>query len=100
MFENFQIVAVKTNPSGTKIGSLYPNPARDQFSFNYNQLKEDLHLSIYSAVGALVKEYFYTDISNAGKITVQGLQMPNGLYFIHFKDGEHHQMRKMIIQNN
>ena len=87
-FAYSEIIAVKTNLDEVSIGNLYPNPAREEFSFNYHQLKGNLQLSIYSAQGVLVKEHFYSNIADVGKITVPVVQLANGLHFVDFNGAE------------
>lgn len=62
--------------------SFYPNPAKDQLTFNYAS-NGPLTVNIYNVLGAQVKSFVHDGA--VSHVNISDLQ--NGMYFIRVKDG-------------
>lgn len=73
---------------------VYPNPARDQFTLNYDEYDPSTseHLRIYNIHGKLIKEIRLSDKSMP--VNISGI--PKGLYIL--KTSGSNSMQKLVIQ--
>ncbi len=75
--------------------SIFPNPAKNRFTINWNNLSNSVkQLSIYSTEGKLVYESTIKD----GLSTIEiFLEAPKGIYFINIRDNKNFYSEKLII---
>lgn len=99
-----QVIALQYNNESNdlSIDNLYPNPANDQFSFNYSgrTVKSEFIIQITNGLGEVVKIESFNGISNTGYLTVSTDGLSSGMYLIEFVAGEQRIVRKLIIQKN
>lgn len=68
---------------------IFPNPAKEQFSIETNQIIESI--SIYTISGSLVKSY-----TKQNSYSVNGLQ--SGVYILHIQCGSYSYTKRLIIE--
>ena len=77
--------------------NIYPNPAKDvvnvQFESNNNSKTT---VELYSMLGSLVYSQDYTD-NNVQTISINTINLKNGVYFISVKNGENTTQKQLII---
>ncbi len=71
--------------------TFYPNPAENQI--NFNNVYSFTSLNIYGIQGNLILTKTLTE----GKNRIQ-LNLPQGLYFVNFKNENHQMVRKLLIK--
>ena len=76
--------------------NLFPNPARDEFTLDYNfRTNDDVRFTIYNIIGELIHD---EDIlETQGKITVSAESMDPGIYFIQLTSLDRRETIKLII---
>jgi len=76
--------------------NLYPNPANDEFTLDYNfKTNNEVKLTIYNVIGELVHD---EDIKQTqGKITLNSEFMEAGIYFIQLTSEDRKENLKLII---
>lgn len=88
------------NESQSLLGlSVYPNPATNAFTVNYQVMKsEDMVLEIYNATGSLVyKEVIAENGIGVHRLKVESSGFSPGLYFLNLKTGKQNHMQKIAI---
>ncbi|MCW3072600.1 MAG: hypothetical protein JWO44_2490 [Bacteroidetes bacterium] len=78
--------------------SVYPNPAKDEF--NISGLlpdMENLKIEIRDADGKLIERIVNTSVSGAFEKTVSTEHYRQGIYFIHFYEGDRSWVKRVII---
>lgn len=63
--------------------SFYPNPTKDELFLKYFS-KESFQVEIYNILGSKVKTFTL----NGGQANINIEELPNGIYFLRFKDDE------------
>lgn len=96
-FSNTLTLENKSNTSSFKIESIYPNPAQDNFSFDFklNKRGAKVSLSVYNIVGELVD---YKELESSQTVMMNSHGYSNGLYTIVLSNQEEKQAYKLIIQ--
>lgn len=97
LVEYTKSVAVKNNnQKGFYINNLYPNPATNYFSFDFdlNLRGETVSLKLINTLGELV---FETSLNQSEHITVNTDGFETGIYFLMLSSGNDIQKHKLII---
>jgi PKD repeat protein len=98
--EGSSLVITGNNAMNDAIGDLivYPNPAKDAFSISATLPgMENLVIEIKDANGKLIERLDNTSTSGAFTKTVSTEHYRQGVYFIHFHEGERSWVKKVII---
>ena len=73
---------------------LYPNPAHENFTINFNSDLKDAMIEIYNAMG----EKIYSDSINDKEKTVSTITFSAGIYYVIIVAGETCYKKKLIIE--
>jgi hypothetical protein len=79
---------------------IYPNPAKNAFSFNYVSSGEDLKVEVYSVNGQLIISDVYDNLplgNSINSINVKGLD--NGIYYVTFTTLSEKITHKLTVVN-
>ncbi len=76
---------------------LYPNPAKDLVSINFNEvLSENMSISIFDIQGKLVLSKKSLDLDNEASLDISNLE--SGMYFVKLKNGQQLATKKLIVK--
>lgn len=77
------------------IGEVYPNPAEDVATINFNNLKGDLRYSIINLKGQVL----VSDKIKVGEqmLSIDVSALKQGNYWISFTDGNFSTVRKLVV---
>ncbi|MBL4592311.1 MAG: T9SS type A sorting domain-containing protein, partial [Flavobacteriales bacterium] len=76
--------------------NLYPNPANDEFTLDYNfRTNDEVRFTVFNIIGELVHDEKITKAQ--GKITVDAQRMDPGIYFIQLTGKDRKETLKLII---
>ena len=76
--------------------SIYPNPAKDNFSINLKgALVNDINVNIYDVTGKLV----YNNIMKNNTTLVNTKEWTNGIYQVHMSSDTHTSTQKIVVQH-
>lgn len=93
------IITISTgNLDDNWVSNLLPNPASDNFSFQYqgNNFNEPVVINMYNSLGQLI----YTqseDIKNKPGVTIDSSLLENGAYIVMITQGDKKMMKKLTI---
>jgi hypothetical protein len=93
-------IYVVSNPTSVndlednQIISCYPNPVKDQLQIDIPLGNEEVKVSIVNVEGRIIRNL----VLNAGSPKTIPFEGASGIYFIHFRQGEYHQIEKLIKQ--
>jgi len=96
----FNLVSGIAELSTDNIASVYPNPATDKVSINFNTLKGTYHVSVIDVTGKVLQsEDVATGAFGTHDISVKGYS--NGMYFIQISnpDNNYNQTIRIIKTN-
>ena len=87
--------------SGTKLSvTVAPNPASHNIKINWNPISEvPLEISLINVQGVVYKTVFVSN-SSIGSYNLPVHQFPEGLYFIHIRQGKEKSSAKIFIKRN
>ena len=76
--------------------SVYPNPATDEATLNYNFKQDDkVNLEIINLIGEVLhKEEL---VNRSGKTVLDTHMLSNGVYFVRFNSSSHKETIKLVI---
>lgn len=93
-FDNL-ISSISDQPSVNNFFDLYPNPASDIISIDFNNVKNDnFTFSIYNVFGSLIK----TEILNENQQQISINDLSDGVYIVEVKSADVTSNKKIIIQ--
>ncbi|PCI98385.1 MAG: hypothetical protein COB15_06125 [Flavobacteriales bacterium] len=76
--------------------SIYPNPAKDNFSINLKgALVNDINVNVYDVTGKLV----YTTLMKNNTTLVNTKEWTNGIYQVHMSNDTHSSTQKVVVQH-
>lgn len=86
----------------SRIGSTFvkinPNPATGSVQVNWGKCdSEDLRLNFYNSFGQLIVNYEISCTNDKNLKTIDISHFEKGLYFIHLKNGEINEVKKLIV---
>ncbi|MBL4706000.1 MAG: T9SS type A sorting domain-containing protein [Flavobacteriales bacterium] len=88
------------NESTFQISTVYPNPAINEFRFDYyGNSRKPITVDIINALGQQVSSKTYQLSSENGQELFQLRSLESGVYQILFTQGEHRQYHQLIIQH-
>jgi len=96
-----QYIPVSHDTNGGGSGPLpivvpYPNAADDKFSLDFSQYPEGTYyIYIYDMYSNLM---YYGESQNAEK-TISTIDLPNGIYFLHFYNGTEIIQMQLLVQH-
>jgi hypothetical protein len=79
--------------------SIYPNPARDNFTIEFEISKQKrMQISLYNVRGERIKS-IYNDFTNSGKnsFTIETDNLLSGVYFVRIDIGDVNLTRKILV---
>ena len=77
--------------------SLYPNPARDQFTILGTLPPGEVVIGLYDITGSLVREKIYSVNYQVSKIGFDVSDLPSGLYILNIEGAQYRATKKIII---
>ena len=86
-------------PEDFALGPIYPNPFNSSTNIHYSlPSSRYVSLLLFDLSGRKIRT-LYTGYAEAGKyrISLNGINLPSGLYFIHFNAGSFEQTRKLEL---
>lgn len=87
--------------SGTKLSvTVAPNPASHNIKINWNPISEvPVEISLINVQGVVYKTVFVSN-SSIGSYNLPVHQFPEGLYFVHIRQGKERSSAKIFIKRN
>jgi len=86
--------AVNDRRKDNHIFRCFPNPVKDKLQINVPQGDQEAQIRIANMDGQIIKNM----VLSAGSQIMFPFEGASGLYFIHFRQGEHQQIEKIIKQ--
>lgn len=81
--------------------SLFPNPAKDQTTINYNLLKSDnVHIYVTDVSGKVINRLIEKRVHEAGnyQVVFERKEIAKGMYFVVMENSQGKIVKKLIIQ--
>ena len=78
-----------------KLFSVYPNPATDILSINFNRTSSNVEIKLMNTTGELVKKFV---VENSGQTNVDLSPFSKGIYFLRINADEFSEVQKIILQ--
>ena len=89
------VVGIDKSASSTKSIKMYPNPTKDKITLESNAISKNTFIVIFDANGQKIVEQQITDF----KTQIDISNLPIGIYFIRFHNGETFEVVKIIKES-
>ena len=78
--------------------NIYPNPFNPIFNVAYKfKNKNELIISVYDITGKLIYKYTKKDVYGIGRVSINMLRYPSGVYFVNIQHGEYYINKKILF---
>ncbi len=84
--------------NGLEIASLYPNPTSDNSTLHINASRRtQLYYQLLNMEGKLLEAYTIELVAGTNAVSIEGANLPNGLYYIRLSNEKHTMIQKWMV---